>query len=62
MPLGSALTGQPRKWTRLLHNSLQRMPLTLFKQHLNRHPVPDWLHQQVYLHPYPKELMLQNHM
>jgi uncharacterized protein YbgA (DUF1722 family) len=29
---------------------------------LNRHPVPEWLHQQVYLNPYPKELMLQNHI
>ena len=24
--------------------------------------LPDWVHQQVYLHPYPKELMLQNHV
>ena len=26
-------------------------------------PVPSaaWVHQQVYLHPYPKELMLRNH-
>jgi uncharacterized protein YbgA (DUF1722 family) len=24
--------------------------------------VPDWVHQQVYLHPYPKELMLRNHV
>jgi uncharacterized protein YbgA (DUF1722 family) len=31
------------------------------KHHLNRYPVPDWVHQQVYLHPYPKELMLRNH-
>jgi putative PIN family toxin of toxin-antitoxin system len=22
----------------------------------------DWMHQQVYLHPYPKELMLRNHV
>jgi hypothetical protein len=29
---------------------------------LNRHPVPEWVHQQVYLHPYPKELMLRNHV
>ena len=29
---------------------------------LNRCPVPDWVHQQVYLHPYPKELMLRNHV
>jgi uncharacterized protein YbgA (DUF1722 family) len=32
------------------------------KHHLNRHPVPEWVHQQVYLNPYPKELMLQNHV
>ena len=44
------------------------VPLTLLKHHLNRHPVPDWVpvpfrvHQQVYLHPYPKELMLRNHV
>ena len=38
------------------------VPLTLLKHHLNRHPVPDWVHQQVYVHPYPKELMLRNHM
>jgi len=36
--------------------------LTLLKHHLNRSPVPDWVHQQVYLHPYPKELMLRNHV
>ena len=40
----------------------QIVPLTLLKHHLNRHPVPDWVHQQVYLHPYPKELMLRNHV
>jgi hypothetical protein len=38
------------------------VPLTLLKHHLNRHPVPEWVHQQVYLHPYPKELMLRNHV
>jgi uncharacterized protein YbgA (DUF1722 family)/uncharacterized protein YbbK (DUF523 family) len=38
------------------------VPLTLLKHHLNRQPVPDWLHQQVYLNPYPKELMLRNHV
>ena len=38
------------------------VPLTLLKHHLNRHPVPEWLHQQVYLNPYPKELMLRNHV
>jgi hypothetical protein len=36
------------------------VPLTLLKHHLSRHPVPDWVHQQVYLHPYLKELMLCN--
>jgi uncharacterized protein YbgA (DUF1722 family) len=38
------------------------VPLTLLKHHLKRYPVPDWVHQQVYLHPYPKELMLRNHV
>jgi uncharacterized protein YbgA (DUF1722 family) len=38
------------------------VPLTLLKHHLNRCPVPEWVHQQVYLHPYPKELMLRNHV
>ena len=38
------------------------VPLTLLKHHLNRHPVPGWVHQQVYLNPYPKELMLRNHV
>jgi uncharacterized protein YbgA (DUF1722 family) len=36
------------------------VPLTLLKDHLNRHPVPDWVRQQVYLHPYPRELNLRN--
>jgi uncharacterized protein YbgA (DUF1722 family) len=38
------------------------VPLTLLKHHLNRHPMPEGVHQQVYLHPYPKELMLRNHV
>jgi uncharacterized protein YbgA (DUF1722 family) len=38
------------------------VPLTLLKHHLNRHPAPEWVHQQVYLNPYPKELMLRNHV
>jgi len=38
------------------------VPLTLLKHHLNRNPVPDWVHLQVYLNPYPKELMLRNHV
>jgi hypothetical protein len=28
---------------------------------LNRHPVADWVHQQVYLRPYARELRLQLH-
>jgi uncharacterized protein YbgA (DUF1722 family)/uncharacterized protein YbbK (DUF523 family) len=38
------------------------VPLTLLKHHLRRNPVPDWVQQQVYLNPYPKELMLRNHV
>ena len=38
------------------------VPLTLLKHHLGRYPVADWVHQQVYLKPYPKELMLRNHV
>ncbi len=38
------------------------VPLTLLRHHLNRNPVADWVHQQVYLRPYPKELMLRNHV
>jgi len=38
------------------------VPLTLLKHHLNQYPVPEWVDQQVYLHPYPKELMLRNHV
>jgi uncharacterized protein YbgA (DUF1722 family)/uncharacterized protein YbbK (DUF523 family) len=38
------------------------VPLTLLQHHFRRHPVPDWVHQQVYLNPYPKELMLRNHV
>jgi hypothetical protein len=26
---------------------LNDMPLTLLKHHLNRYPVPEWVHQQV---------------
>ena len=37
-------------------------PLTLLKHYLNRYPVPEWVHQQVYLNPYPKELMLRNYV
>ncbi|RMD62721.1 DUF1722 domain-containing protein, partial [Candidatus Parcubacteria bacterium] len=38
------------------------VPLTLMKHYVRRYPVPDWVHQQVYLNPYPKELMLRNHV
>ncbi len=38
------------------------VPITLLKHHLRRYPVPDWVHQQVYLNPYPSELMLRNHV
>jgi len=38
------------------------VPMTLLQHHLQRHPVPDWVHQQVYLTPYPKELMLRNQL
>ena len=38
------------------------VPLTLLQHYLRRHSVPDWVHQQVYLNPYPKELMLRNHV
>jgi uncharacterized protein YbgA (DUF1722 family) len=36
------------------------VPLTLLKHHLRRQPVPEWVWQQAYLNPYPKELMLRN--
>ena len=38
------------------------VPLTLLKHHLNRYLVPEWVDKQVYLNPYPKELMLRNHV
>jgi uncharacterized protein YbgA (DUF1722 family) len=38
------------------------VPLTPLKHHLNRYPVPDWVRQGLYLHPYPKGLMLRNHV
>ena len=38
------------------------VPLILLKHHLNRYPVPVWVHQQVYLNPCPKKLMLRNHV
>jgi uncharacterized protein YbgA (DUF1722 family) len=27
------------------------VPLTLLKHHLSHYPVPEWVHQQVYLDP-----------
>ncbi|MHB9031476.1 MAG: YbgA family protein, partial [Anaerolineae bacterium] len=46
------------------HNGIVPLvvPITLLKHHLRRHPVPDWVWLQVYLNPYPKELMLRNHV
>ena len=38
------------------------VPLTLLKHHIGRCSTPEWLHCQVYLNPYPKELMLRNHV
>lgn len=38
------------------------VPITLLKHHLRRHEAPAWVRDQVYLHPYPKELMLRNHV
>ena len=38
------------------------VPLTLLKHHLRWHAVPEWVWVQVYLNPYPKELMLRNHV
>jgi uncharacterized protein YbgA (DUF1722 family) len=38
------------------------VPLTLLKHHLKRPSVPEWVQLQVYLHPYPKELMSRNHV
>ena len=37
------------------------VPMTLLLHHLRRHPVP-WILEQVYLNPYPAELMLRNHV
>ena len=38
------------------------VPITLLRHHLRRHPVPGWVHEQVYFNPYPKELLLRNHV
>jgi uncharacterized protein YbgA (DUF1722 family)/uncharacterized protein YbbK (DUF523 family) len=36
------------------------VPVTLLKHYFRKYPVPDWVHQQVFLNPYPSELMLRN--
>jgi uncharacterized protein YbgA (DUF1722 family) len=38
------------------------VPVTLLKHHIGRNDVPAWVHRQVYLNPYPRELMLRNHV
>lgn len=38
------------------------VPVTLLKHHLSKHDVPAWVDVQVYLKPYPEELMLRNHV
>ena len=38
------------------------VPLTLLRHHLRNRVAPDWAMSQVYLSPYPKELMLRNHV
>lgn len=38
------------------------VPITLLKHHLLKCDVPDWVNKQVYLNPYPGELMLRNHV
>jgi hypothetical protein len=35
---------------------------SLTKTQQNRYPVPEWVHQLVYLHPYPTQLMLRSHV
>ena len=38
------------------------VPLTLLRHHLRRNPVNEWAREQTYLSPYPRELMLRNHV
>jgi len=38
------------------------VPITLLRHHLNRRPIPEWVKQQTYLNPDPRELMLRNHV
>jgi len=37
-------------------------PVTLLRHHLRRVPEAAWAFEQVYLNPYPKELMVRNHV
>jgi uncharacterized protein YbgA (DUF1722 family) len=37
------------------------VPITLLKHHFRKFPAP-WVRDQVYLNPYPAELMLRNHV
>jgi uncharacterized protein YbgA (DUF1722 family) len=37
------------------------VPLTLLQHHFRRHP-ESWVEEQTYMHPYPAELMLRNHV
>jgi hypothetical protein len=36
------------------------VPVTLIPHCVRKHPVPDWVHRQVCLNPYHKEMMLRN--
>ena len=38
------------------------VPITLIKHHLRIREVPEWVDLQVYLHPYPKEMMLRSYV
>lgn len=38
------------------------VPVTLLRHHLFRGDTPDWARRQTYLSPYPKELLLRNHV
>jgi uncharacterized protein YbgA (DUF1722 family)/uncharacterized protein YbbK (DUF523 family) len=37
------------------------VPITLLRHHFRKHP-DDYINEQVYLNPYPEELMLRNHV
>ncbi len=38
------------------------VPLNLLKDHVAMHDVPEWVRQQLYLNPCPKELRLRNQL